>query len=168
MSLAELVIVSVKVEGRSKSEVARDFKISRCWVRQLVRRYEAEGQTAFQPRSRRPHSNPRAISLDLEDQMARLRKELSKKGLDAGMERLPSTSTIWRVLTRRGFVTPQPRKRPKGAGKRCMAWIKTRSPTTATLGSSPATAIRRHAVSLCRRRRDGQTLRDRIRQDTRP
>ncbi len=29
MSLAELVIVSVKVEGRSKSEVARDYKISR-------------------------------------------------------------------------------------------------------------------------------------------
>ena len=133
MSLAELVIVSVKVEGRSKSEVARDFKISRYWVQQLVKRYEAEGETAFQPRSRRPHTNPRAISLDLEDQIVRLRKELSKKGLDAGAEtirthlesagakRLPSTSTIWRVLTRRGFVTPQPRKRPKGAGKRFCA-----------------------------------------------
>ena len=34
---------------------------------------------------------------------------------------VPSTSTIWRVLTRRGFVTPQPRKRPKGAGKRFAA-----------------------------------------------
>jgi len=31
MSLAELVITSVKVEGRSKSEVARDYKISRYW-----------------------------------------------------------------------------------------------------------------------------------------
>ena len=29
MSLAELVIISVTVEGRSKSEVARDYKISR-------------------------------------------------------------------------------------------------------------------------------------------
>jgi transposase InsO family protein len=133
MSLAELVIVSVVVEGRSKSEVARDYKISRYWVQQLVRRYEAEGDTAFVPRSRRPHSNPRAISLDLEDQIIRLRKDLSKKGLDAGAEtirthlqragteRLPSVSTIWRVLTRRGFVTPQPRKRPKGAGKRFAA-----------------------------------------------
>jgi transposase InsO family protein len=34
---------------------------------------------------------------------------------------LPSTSTIWRILTRRGFVTPQPKKRPKGAGKRFCA-----------------------------------------------
>lgn len=133
MSLAELVIVSVKVEGRSKSEVARDYKISRYWVQQLVKRYEAEGQAAFQPRSRRPHTNPRAISLDLEDRIVRLRKELSKKGLDAGAEtirahlhtageaRVPAASTIWRVLTRRGFVTPQPRKRPKGAGKRFCA-----------------------------------------------
>jgi transposase InsO family protein len=133
MSLAELVIVSVKVEGRSKSEVARDYKISRYWVQQLVRRYEAEGEAAFAPRSRRPHTNPRAISLDLEDQIIRLRKNLSKQGLDAGaetirthlqtagVERVPSVSTIWRVVTRRGFVTPQPRKRPKGAGKRFAA-----------------------------------------------
>jgi transposase InsO family protein len=133
MSLAELVIVSVKVEGRSKSEVARDYKISRYWVQQLVKRYETEGEAAFQPRSRRPHTNPHAIGLDLEDRIVRLRKELSKKGLDAGAEtirahlessgvpRLPSASTIWRVLTRRGFVTPQPKKRPRGAGKRFCA-----------------------------------------------
>jgi transposase InsO family protein len=133
MSLAELVIVSVTVEGRSKSEVARDYRISRYWVQQLVKRYEAEGHAAFTPRSRRPHSNPRAISLDTEDQIVRLRKQLSKKGLDAGAETvrthlrargvdpLPSVSTIWRVLTRRGFVTPQPRKRPKSAGKRFQA-----------------------------------------------
>jgi len=133
MSLAELIIVSVKVEGRSKSEVARDYRISRNWVQQLVKRYEVEGEAAFQPRSRRPHSNPRAIGLDLEDRIIRLRKELSKKGLDAGAEtirahlqsagepRVPAASTIWRVLTRRGFVTPQPRKRPKGAGTRFCA-----------------------------------------------
>jgi transposase InsO family protein len=133
MSLAELVITSVKVEGRSKSEVARDYKISRFWVQQLVKRYEAEGEAAYAPRSRRPHTNPRAVSLDLEDRIIRLRKDLSKKGLDAGAEtirahlanagteRLPSVSTIWRILNRRGFVTPQPKKRPKGAGKRFSA-----------------------------------------------
>src|SRR6187401_2045159 len=77
MSLAELVIVSVVVEGRSKSEVARDYKVSRYWVQQLVRRYELEGEAAFVPRSRRPHHNPWAIGLDLEDQIVRLRKELS-------------------------------------------------------------------------------------------
>lgn len=126
MSLAELVITSVKFEGRSKSEVARDYKISRYWVHQLVKRYETEGEAAFRQRCRRPHSNSRALPLEIEDRIVRLRKELSKKGVDAGAEtirvhlqrdpdltRLPSTSTIWRVLTRRGFVTPQPRKRPR-------------------------------------------------------
>lgn len=27
----------------------------------------------------------------------------------------PSVATIWRILTRRGFVTPQPDKRPKSS-----------------------------------------------------
>lgn len=134
MSLAELVITSVLVEGRSRTEVARDYGISRFWVQQLVHRYEAEGTAAFVPRSRRPRSNPRAVSAELEERIVRLRKQLCKNGLDAGAEtirvhlqrdpaitRLPSTSTIWRILTRRGFVTPQPRKRPKGAGTRFQA-----------------------------------------------
>ena len=134
MSLAELVITSVMVEGRTKSEVARDYRVSRYWVHQLVRRFEVEGEAAFQPRSRRPHANSRALGPELEDQIIRLRKELSKQGLDAGADtirvhlardpaitRLPSTSTIWRVLTRRGFVTPQPRKRSKTAGTRFAA-----------------------------------------------
>ncbi len=134
MSLAELVITSVTVEGRTQSEVARDYRISRFWVHQLVGRFEAEGEAAFAPRSRRPHSNPRAVPADVEDRIVRLRKELSKRGLDAGAEtirvhlqrdpgvtRVPAVSTIWRILTRRGFVTAQPRKRPKGAGKRFCA-----------------------------------------------
>jgi hypothetical protein len=55
-------------------------------VQQLAKRYEAEGEAAFKPRSRRPHTNPPSIALDLEDQIVRLRKDLSKQGLDAGAE----------------------------------------------------------------------------------
>ena len=131
MSPAELVILSVKVEGRSKSEVARDYRISRYWVHQLVRRYETEGEAAYEPRSRRPHSNPRAVDAEIEERILRLRKELSRKGWDAGADtirshlqrdptltRIPAVSTIWRILVRRGFVVPQPHKRPKSAGHR--------------------------------------------------
>jgi hypothetical protein len=70
----------------------------------------------------------------VEDRIIRLRKELTKKGLDAGGEtirchlhrdptvsRVPSVSTIWRILTRRGFVTLQPHKKPKSAGTRFAA-----------------------------------------------
>jgi len=55
MSKAQLVITAVVLEGRSKSEVARDYGVSWFWVRQLVDRYLAEGAAAFEPRSRRPH-----------------------------------------------------------------------------------------------------------------
>jgi transposase InsO family protein len=133
MSLARLVITAVKIEGRSKSEVARDYGISRYWVQQLVKRFEVEGAAAFEPRSRRPHTSPHAVSLELEDQIVRLRKTLTKKGLDAGGETIaahlavtgvtpvPAVSTIWRILTRRGFITPQPQKRPRSSWHRFCA-----------------------------------------------
>jgi transposase InsO family protein len=133
MSLARLVITAVKVEGRTKSEVAREYEISRFWVQQLVHRFEVEGEVAFQPRSRRPHSSPQAVGQELEDQIIRYRKTLSKKGLDAGAETIaahlagdgvqpvPAVSTIWRILVRRGFVTPQPQKRPRSSWRRFSA-----------------------------------------------
>ncbi len=39
MSLARLVITSVLLEGRSKSEVAREYRVSRVWVQKLVHRF---------------------------------------------------------------------------------------------------------------------------------
>jgi transposase len=129
MSLARLVITAVIVEGRSKSAVARDYGITRFWVQTLVKRFQAEGEAAFQPKSRRPHSNPRAVGLEVEDQIIRLRKQVSKNGLDAGAETIavhlatagvspvPAISTIWRILSRRGFVVPQPQKRPRSSWK---------------------------------------------------
>ena len=127
MSKAQLVITAVVLEGRAKSEVARDYGLSRYWVQQLIKRFEAEGAAAYQPRSRRPHTSPHAVSAEVEDQITRRRKELSKQGLDAGSETIaahlarhvrgpvPAVSTIWRVLTRRGFVSAQPHKRPRSS-----------------------------------------------------
>ena len=144
MSKARLIITAVVVEGRSKSEVARDYEVSRYWVQQLVQRWHAEGEAAFEPRSRRPQHSPHAVPAEVEDQIVRLRKELTRQGLDAGADTirthlarrtprsvpddrspavtgppdftgLPSVSTIWRILTRRGFVTPQPHKRPRSS-----------------------------------------------------
>jgi transposase len=86
MAMAQLIITAVTVEGRTKSEVARDYGVSRYWVQQLVQRYEREGPIALQPRSRRPHHSPHAVDAEVEDAIIRLRKELSKQGLDAGAE----------------------------------------------------------------------------------
>jgi len=134
MSKAQLVITAVVLEGRSKSEVARDYELSRYWVHQLVSRYHVDGVTAFEPRSRRPHHHRHAVSPDVEDKIVRLRKSLCKQGYDAGaatiaehlardpdITKVPAPSTIWRILARRGFIIPQPHKRPRSAWKRFTA-----------------------------------------------
>ncbi len=134
MSKAQLVITAVVLEGRSKSDVARGYGMSRYWVQQLVKRYEAEGPAAYEARSRRPHHNSCAIDVTIEEKIIRLRKSLTKQGYDAGaatiaehltrdpaVTKVPAVATIWRVLSRRGFVVPQPHKRPRSAWKRFAA-----------------------------------------------
>nr|MDT0663535.1 IS481 family transposase [Micromonospora sp. DSM 115978] len=126
MSRARLVIVAVVAEGRSQSEVARSYGVSQGWVSRLVARYRAEGEAAFEPRSRRPHSSPTALPEATVDLVVRLRKELSEQGLDAGADTIVwhaahhhattvSTATVNRTLTRRGLVVPAPAKRPKSS-----------------------------------------------------
>jgi transposase InsO family protein len=126
MSLARLVVTAVLVEGRPKAAVARDYGVSRRWVHELVRRFLTEGEAGLEPRSRRPASSPHQVPRALEQQIVELRKHLSEQGLDAGAHTIavhlerrhgtaPAVSTIWRVLSRRGFVAPQPQKRPKSS-----------------------------------------------------
>jgi transposase len=141
MSKAQLVITAVALEGRSKSEVARDYDLSRQWVHQLVTRYNTDGAVAFQPRSRRPHTNARAISAALEDKIVRLRNTLEKAGYDArattiaehlardpDVTKVPALSTIWRIPARRGF--PNAPRQPGNASP-------PRNPTTSGGPTSP-------------------------------
>jgi transposase InsO family protein len=132
MGMRQLVVSAVLVEGRTKSEVARDYGVSRRWVITVVQRFLAEGETALQPRSRRPRTSPRRTPGDLEEEIVALRKELDRDGHDAGAATIafhlaqrhgssPAVSTIWRILSARGFVTPQPHKRPKSSWQRFVA-----------------------------------------------
>jgi transposase InsO family protein len=130
MSMAQVVITAVVVEKRSPGEVARACGVSRQWVHRLLARYRLEGEAAFDPRSRRPRTNPRrVVTATVEESIVALRKELTDAGHDAGAETIawhlthrglacPSVATIWRTLSRRGFVTPQPHKRPRSSWKR--------------------------------------------------
>jgi len=126
MGMAELVVTAVVFEGRAKSEVARDYGLSRRWVITLVERYLAEGDTGLVPRSRRPHRSPNRTPVAVEEEIVEIRKDLDRAGHEAGAAtiaahlerrhgRSPAVSTIWRILTERGFVIPQPHKRPKSS-----------------------------------------------------
>jgi transposase InsO family protein len=110
-------------EGRSVAELARVHGVHRSWLYKLLGRYRAQGEAGLAPRSRRPRSSPSAVPTRLAEAIVVLRTRLLAEGLDAGAltiqwhlarsaARVPSTSSIVRVLRRRGLITPQPRKRP--------------------------------------------------------
>ena len=126
VDLARYVVDAVVLEGRSMREVARAHGVSKSWVSVLVARYRQGGDRALEARSRRPHTTPRRTPDVVEDEIVELRKTLLEEGFDAGAETIrwhlsrrrddvPSVSTIWRVLCRRGFVTPEPKKRPRSS-----------------------------------------------------
>lgn len=129
MDLARYVVDAVVLEGRSYREVARAHGVSKSWVGKLVGRFRCGGYEAIAPRSRAPRRIPHRTPDGLEDEICALRTELTELGLDAGAatiayhlglchQAVPSVSTIWRVLRRRGFVTPQPHKRPRSSWTR--------------------------------------------------
>jgi transposase len=119
VSKARLVITAVVAEHRAAPEVSAAYGVSRSWVYELLARYKAEGETAFEPRSRRPGTSPRAISDETADLIITLRKDLAGHGLDAGPDTIAwhlrehhqvtvSPATVSRYLARAGLVTPQP------------------------------------------------------------
>jgi transposase InsO family protein len=126
LDLARYLVDAVVSEKRSCREVARAHGVSKSWVAKLVARYRDGGYDAIAPRSKAARRVANRSSGELEERVVRLRKELAEQGLDCGAHTIhyhlsltepavPSASTIWRILKRRGFVTPQPRKRPKSS-----------------------------------------------------
>jgi transposase len=121
MDLAGYVINAVLVEGRNVREVCETHGISRSWLYELIARYRDAGDDGLQAQSKRPRSSPTRVPAAVEDEIVELRKELTELGVDAGAHTIhyhlqrrhrrrravPSVATIWRVLSRRGFVTPQ-------------------------------------------------------------
>ena len=126
MSKARLVITAVLIEGRSQSQVARDYGVSQSWISRLIARYTLDGDAAFEPRSRRPHTSPTRLPQATIDLIIALRTELTGKGLDAGPHTIAwhlqhhhrlevSVASISRHLHAAGLIQPSPHKRPKSS-----------------------------------------------------
>ena len=62
MSKARLVITALFVDHQTPAEVAARYGVHRAWVYKLKARYEAEGEAALEPRSRRPKTSPTATA----------------------------------------------------------------------------------------------------------
>ena len=94
----------------------------------LLARYREHGEAGLEPRSRRPRSspshdlrgNPRTDSYNLRDTLVSSGREMAPAPSPSppyakGVASAPATSTIWRILTLPGGVTPQPQKRPRSS-----------------------------------------------------
>lgn len=107
--------------------------ISRQTYYKWKRRFDDEGLDGLRDRPRRPISNPTATPAEVEEAIVRARKRLADDGefngpfsihdrlAAEGVSPLPSRATIARILSRRGQVRPQPRKRPRSSYRRFQA-----------------------------------------------
>jgi transposase InsO family protein len=134
MKKARFLIETHLRTGKPIGELATANGVHRSWLYKLLERYRRYGEAGLEQRSRRPRRSPSRISAEFEDEIVELRKELVDLGLDAGAQtinyhlrqrhrgaQVPSVPTIWRVLKRRGFVVPEPHKRPKSSWRRFAA-----------------------------------------------
>jgi helix-turn-helix protein len=112
MSKARVVVLEVVGGHLTVTQAARVYGLSRQHLYRLLNRYRQGGLEAVDPRSRRPASNPRAVSDEVIITVVTLRQQLVADGLDAGPVTLqwhlaqrglpvPSTSTIRRILSHR-------------------------------------------------------------------
>jgi transposase InsO family protein len=126
VDLASYIVEAVRLEGRSYREVAAAHGVSKSWVAKLVARYREDGADAIRPRSKAAARIANRTPAAIEDRIVAMRKQLADQGFDDGAQTIhyhltqageapPSVRTIHRVLVRRGFVTPQPRKRPRSS-----------------------------------------------------
>lgn len=124
------LVAAIADSSINVSAFCREHGISRETFYAWRRRYRAEGMVGLEPRSSATKTSPGRTPTAVEDMIIALRKELDEAGLDAGPATIhahlvrrrarvvPSVATIWRILVRRGFVTPQPRKRPQASWQR--------------------------------------------------
>lgn len=111
----------------------REQGITRQTFYKWRRRFAEGGVGGLEERSRRPHGSPLATAAEVEDAVVRLRKELADDGADHGPDSIrwemvrvaggdlagvPSRATVARILSRRGLVVPEPKKRPRSSWHR--------------------------------------------------
>ena len=123
MDQNRFLVDAVIIQKRGIRAVAKDYGVSKSWVHTLITRYKQGGYDALQPHSKQPKTSPTRTPDTITNNIIRLRKELEEDGYDNGPHTIawhltqqgltpPSTTTIWRILTKAGFITPEPKKRP--------------------------------------------------------
>jgi transposase InsO family protein len=119
-------VLAVIAEGRTVSEVAAQWGVSRQSVHSWLARYEAEGLEGLSDRSHRPVSSPLQMPAEVEALVLELRRQHRGWGprrlvfevARRGVEPLPSESGVYRALRRAGAIEPGARRRRKEQWRR--------------------------------------------------
>jgi transposase InsO family protein len=129
MSVAEQrykAVLAVIADGRTVTEVAKDWGVSRQTMHGWLARYEEEGLEGLTNRSHRPAHSPHQIPAALEAMVLEMRRakpywgarrlalELARKSVES----VASESAVYRCLVRAGVIDPQPRRWRRETWKR--------------------------------------------------
>ena len=119
-------VLAVIADGRTVTQVARDWDVARQTVHVSLERYEADGLEGLANHSHRPAHCPHQMSAAVEAQLLEMRRakpywgarrlalELRRKGVELA----PSKSAVYRSLVRAGLIDPLQRQRRKETWKR--------------------------------------------------
>ena len=119
-------VVSVIGNGRTVTEVARDWSVSRRTMHRWLARYEGEGLDGLGDRSHRPVHSPHQMLPAVEAMVLEMRRahpywgarrvafELTRKGVQPA----PSESSVYRCLVRAAVIDPMTRRRRRDTWKR--------------------------------------------------
>src|SRR5436305_12626471 len=119
-------VLAVIAEGRTVTQVARDWNVARQTVHVWLERYEADGLEGLANRSHRPAHCPHQISAPVEAQLLEMRRAepywgARRLALDLRRPRgeaAPSKSAIYRSCVRAGVIDPLQRQRGRETRKR--------------------------------------------------
>jgi transposase InsO family protein len=114
MSLRVEFVTLARVEGANVRELCRRYKISPKTGYKWLDRYEKEGLSGLEDRSRRPHHSPKQTSKAMESSVLAVRKEhpwggrkIRARLLELGQSPVPPSSTITEILRRNGSLDSQ-------------------------------------------------------------
>ncbi len=102
----------------SISELSRAFDISRPTAYKYIKRYQREGLNGLHEHARSPSNHPNKTPLEIEEKIIQHRKRHPRWGGekiwkllhdDFQTERIPSISTVNRILKRKGLITVKKR-----------------------------------------------------------
>jgi len=119
-------VLAVIGDGRSVSEVAGQWGVSRQTLHAWLSRYEAGGLEALADGSHRPRSCPHQLAPALEARVLELRRARPYWGprrirlelVRLGVDPVPSESAVYRCLVRFGVIDPAARRRRDRAWRR--------------------------------------------------